>query len=267
MRYTVLGAQGFIGRHMVDWLNHEGYEVHAPVRGQSLRTSHSLGHVIYAIGLTANFRTRPFETVDAHVSVLKDVLQHAEFDSLVYLSSTRVYAGAGRGGEDQILSVDVQCPDDYYNLSKLMGEALCLHSDRQNTRIARISNVVGPGKGHSEDFLYSLVRDARTGHIHLRSDPSSAKDYIAVHDLPPLLARLSQPCLHRIYNLASGHQINHQSWLDGLSSRTGCTVSYQEDAPLQTFPVIQVDRIQAEFGFRAGNALELLDQLLDETRH
>ena len=33
----------------------------------------------------------PFDTIRAHVSVLSEVLEHAEFESLLYLSSTRVY--------------------------------------------------------------------------------------------------------------------------------------------------------------------------------
>ena len=41
---------------------------------------------------------------------------------------------------------------DLYNISKLMGEALCLASHSQKVRIARISNVIGNRKNHN-DFL------------------------------------------------------------------------------------------------------------------
>jgi len=33
------------------------------------------GHVIYCIGLTADFRQKPFETIEAHVSKLAEVAQ------------------------------------------------------------------------------------------------------------------------------------------------------------------------------------------------
>ena len=55
--------------------------------------------MIYAIGVTADFRTRPFETMEAHVSVLCEILRDARLDSLTYLSSTRLYGGAASTGE------------------------------------------------------------------------------------------------------------------------------------------------------------------------
>ena len=262
--YTVLGATGFIGRHLTDWLRTQGHAVATPGRDEILRTKGSLGRVLYAIGLTADFRAQPLATAQAHVSLLAELLGSAEFDSLVYLSSTRVYAGASSGAEDARLSVRSQEPADLYNLSKLMGESLCLHGGRANARVARVANVVGPGKCSANDFLVALAREAKTGHVRLRSDPASAKDYIHVADLPPLLARLAAPdCLHQVYNVASGVQIRHAQWLERLVSRTGCRVSVEADAPLQSFPPIAVNRIADEFGFQARDALAGMDCLLE----
>ena len=81
---------------------------------------------IFAIGLTADFRSRPLDTMDAHVSALAEVLRCGRFDSLTYLSSTRVYAGLPRGCGNATLVVNPSDASDLYNLSKLAGEALCL---------------------------------------------------------------------------------------------------------------------------------------------
>lgn len=262
MRYTVFGAGGFIGRAMVEWLRAAGHEVLTPARGAPLPLAEPLGRVIYAIGLTADFRTRPFDTVRAHVGVLGELLEHGEFESLVYLSSTRVYGGGERGDEDAPLMVRSQDPSDLYNLSKLMGEALCLHGGRAGVTVVRLSNVIGPGKADSDDFIPALVRAARAGHVELRSHPDSAKDYLALDDLPPLLERLAGPCRERVYNLASGRQIGHAEWLDRLVARTGCTVGINRSAPLQRFPAISIERIANEFGFVPRDPLGVLDQLL-----
>ena len=89
MKFTVLGSSGFIGSHVASLAATNGHDVVCPTRNANL-AGRSLGHAIYCIGLTADFRTRPHETIHAHVSKLQEVLQTTTFDSLVYLSSTRV---------------------------------------------------------------------------------------------------------------------------------------------------------------------------------
>ena len=91
MKYTVLGATGFIGSHVAALARSLGHEVVCPGRDDNLDGQH-LGHAIYSIGITADFRRRPHDTVTAHVTKLQEVLTRTSFDSLVYLSSTRVYA-------------------------------------------------------------------------------------------------------------------------------------------------------------------------------
>lgn len=263
-RFTVLGASGFIGVHLVTALRRAGHAVFAPERNDPAVFSRPLGHVIYCIGLTSDFRTRPFATVQAHVAVLSDVLQRADFASLLYLSSTRVYGGLERGDEETSLQVRSQDSSDLYNLSKLMGESLCLHGGRANVRIARLSNVLGVA-ADSGNFVDALVREARTARIVLCSDPASAKDYIRVDDVVNLLPRIALEGREQVYNVASGMQITHQQWVERLSALTGCGVSIKPDAPLFRFPRISIERIQRDFGFTPRQPLELLPDLLSNT--
>ena len=170
--FTVLGASGYIGSRLVAHLQAQGHTVWAPTRGDTEVFTRPLGHVIYCVGLTADFRTRPFDTVDAHVGLLAEVLRRAQFDSLLYLSSTRVYMGAASTHEDAPLSVLPGDPSYLYNLTKLTGESLCHACGRPGVRVARLSNVVGPGMDSaSGNLVADLLRQARQGHIVLRSDP------------------------------------------------------------------------------------------------
>jgi nucleoside-diphosphate-sugar epimerase len=249
-RWTVLGGRGFVGSRLVDHLRAQGAEVWVPDREDSGLWDRALGHVVYCIGLTGDFRQRPFETMEAHVSVLSQVLQRARFESLTYLSSTRVYMGSDRTDEDAPLSVQPGDPSNLYNLSKLAGEALCYASGRTGVRVARLSNVVGPGMdAASGNFVAALLSEAASGHILLNTLPESEKDYIDVRDVVVMLQKIALHGSQRVYNLASGVQTQHLQWVRALCAHFGCSWSASKDAQLQSFASIDNSRIASEFGF------------------
>ncbi|MDQ1258729.1 MAG: hypothetical protein QG643_553 [Pseudomonadota bacterium] len=247
--FTVLGATGYIGSRLAAHLRAQGHTVWTPTRGDAGVFTRPLGHVMYCVGLTADFRTRPFDTVDAHVGLLAEVLRRAQFDSLLYLSSTRVYMGATRTDEDAPLAVLPGDPSYLYNLTKLIGESLCHASGRAGVRVARLSNVVGPSMdAASGNLVADLLHQARQGHIVLRSDPQSAKDYLHVDDVLDWLPRIALEGRAATYNVASGRQTIHAQWLAWLQAHTGCTVEVAAQAPLQAFPPINVQRLRGEWG-------------------
>lgn len=246
-RMTVLGAGGFIGSRLAQRLAELGHEVLAPARDADL-AGQDLGHVAFCIGLTADFRQRPLDTMEAHVGKLLAVLRHCRFESLLYLSSTRVYGtGGGTGIEDAAVSANVNDPSDLYNLSKLAGESLCLNSGLPAC-VARLSNVYGADFA-SQNFLTELICAAvDTGEVVLRSDLSSAKDYIALDEAVDVLCwMLAGPCAHGIYNVASGRGTCNAEITGALAAATGCRVRVAPSAPKLVFPEISVARLHAEF--------------------
>lgn len=256
--FTVLGATGTIGTKLVAHLRGLNHQVQAPGREDARIFTRPLGHAIYCIGVTADFRTRPLETVEAHVCLLRRLLASAAFDSLTYLSSTRVYGG-GSGAEvneDSALNVNSNNPSDLYNLSKLMGESLCLHGGRSHVRAVRLSNVVGGDTNGSQNFIPTLVDEARRGKITLQSDPDSAKDYIHIDDVVEMLSAIAERGRHRLYNLASGGQISHRAWVEALAKRFGAQIVYTTGAPRFAFPPISIARLAEEFGFAPRPPLE-----------
>ena len=263
MNFTVLGSRGFIGRHLVAALKAAGRNVAAPDDPAQLTGSH--GHILYCIGLTADFRSRPFDTMRAHVSVLGDILEKASFDSLVYLSSTRVYARCPFGRENAPITADAHDPSDLYNISKLAGESLCLSSGRKNVKIARLSNVVGYDPA-SENFLTALIKEALSGSIELRSDPASSKDYIALDDVVSLLPKIAVDGSQTSYNVANGVNITHRAIAERLARLTGCRVTYADGAPRHDFPAIDNSRIRGEFGFAPVSVLDILPTLIEQYR-
>ncbi len=247
--FTVLGASGYIGSRLAAHLQAQGHTVWAPARGDAEVFTRPLGHVMYCVGLTADFRTRPFDTVDAHVGLLTEVLRRAQFDSLLYLSSTRVYMGAASTHEDAPLAVLPGDASYLYNLTKLTGESLCHASGRPGVRVARLSNVVGPGMdAASGNLVADLLHQARQGHMVLRSDPQSAKDYVHVADVLDWLPRIALQGRYPVYNVASGSQTTHSQWLAWLGNRYANTFEVLEGAPLQRLVPIDVSRLRTEWG-------------------
>ncbi|MFC3694292.1 NAD-dependent epimerase/dehydratase family protein [Chenggangzhangella methanolivorans] len=262
MKATVFGASGFVGRHLVATLRRDGHEVYVPGRDETLACDRPLGHAFYCIGLTADFRTRPFDTARAHVSIATELLDRADFESFLYLSSTRVYAKARSADEEADLVVNPNDPSDQYNLSKLDGEAVCFRSGRSAVRVARLSNVVGYDPD-SPTFLSDLMREASTGRITLQSDPSSSKDYILIDDVCELLAKIGFGGKRALYNVASGVDITNGALVDRLCELTGATCDVKPGAPILRFPKIAVDRIKSEFDFNPRDVMNYLPNLLE----
>lgn len=272
--FTIFGAGGFIGSHLARRLRAGGAKVQCPDRGSERDLSAgsgSLGHAIYAIGLTGDFRSRPFDAVEAHVSLLSDVLRQARYESFLYLSSTRVYAGLpGPVDEDTPLSI-TPSGDRLYDLSKLTGEALVLAEDRPAARVARLSNVTGPGQSRAT-FLGAITTELlETGHVTIGEAPESCKDYIDVDDVAALLTAIAERGAERLYAVASGRQTTHQEIARQLSSYGA--IEFAHAAPTRRFPAISRNRIENEFDFRPRTISESLAGLAtfwrgsEETMH
>lgn len=265
VKFTVLGGHGFIGNHVVNHLKAQGHAVEVPGRDLDGIYDRELGHVIYAIGLTADFRKRPFDTVDAHVSLLAKLLQRCRFESWLYLSSTRVYASLNKSqaAEDDAILVPPG-PDSLYNLSKLMGESLCLTLPNPAIRAARLSNVYGMGMS-ADTFLGSVLSDLRRhGRVTVNESPESGKDYVSMKDVCMLLEAISLGGKQRLYNVASGCNLTHKVLLDRICALTGFSVDYSSGAQTRNFPLVDVSRARHEFDYRPGHLFDTVGGLLTE---
>ncbi len=262
MKFTVMGHGGFIGSHLVRHLRAIGEDVSVPARGDPALFDQPLGHLIYAVGLTADFRTRPLETVQAHVCLLRDVLARASFDSLLYLSSTRVYAGQHSTSEASSLQVDPTQAGDLYNLSKLMGESLTLHSGHRCTRVARLSNVIGEQGMPVDNFVPAIAAQALNGRVSLQTSLDSAKDYIDIADVVALLHGIAARGAERVYNVASGANLSHRDWVTALANNLPFELDAGPELPTTRFSPIQIARLEAEFGRPSRSVLDRLPAIL-----
>lgn len=265
-RFTVIGARGFIGSRLVEDLRLQGHDCVGLDRRDAIPRDETLGHVLYCAGVTADFRVRPYDTVRAHVCLLADLLEESRFESLLYLSSARVYAGADSTSEEASLSVAPTDPNRYYDLTKLAGESLCLASGREGVRIARLANVFGDDF-HSDNFMTSVLRDAiRTGHVTLQTSLDSEKDYVDIEDVVQVIPKIALGGRHRLYNVASGSNTSNRTILEVLSRQVGCTYEEQGSPPVTRFPTIDIGRLGGEFEWAPRCLVDGLPRLVNAYR-
>ena len=265
--FTVLGAFGLIGSHLVTYLKKHGENVYAPTRSEMDDGSYlekELAHVFYCIGVTADFRSRPIDTVSAHVSKLLEVIKFGKFESLIYLSSARIYQNSRMTSENQRFTVDPALFDHLYDISKLMGESLCLSIQGKNTRIVRLSNVVGAGD-KSENFLNAIIQNAVTKkHVTLKTTLNSSKDYVSIDDVVSILPEIAKHGKYRIYNLGYGVNITNKTLISRISEITGSTYDVEVGARQMIFPQISIKHLRDEFQYNPVNVLDKLDEIVHE---
>lgn len=271
MKCTVLGGRGFIGHALTVHLRKIGLNVAVPNRDDlSLildeTKSLKLGHVIYCIGLTSDFRQYPLETVEAHVTLLARLIRRDAFESLTYLSSTRVYSGREETREcEGLCSLPTSNADSVYNLSKLTGESITLHATTRG-RVVRLSNVYGEEDRSSGNFLSSVLLDAaRTGHVIFRTSAESEKDYVALADVVDWLSRIALSGDFGIYNLASGLNTSNRE-LQVALEHMGVRCDYATGSPTVKFPSINIDKVSEEFGSPKHDVLSDLPKLFEHLK-
>lgn len=247
--FTVFGSGGFIGSNLVERLQRMEHELYLPKRDDLGMLSRSLGHAIYAIGLTSDFRDKPIETVEAHVCVLKKILAECDFESFTYLSSTRVYIGLSDTCENVKLMVGSDNLCDLYNLSKLMGESLCLNCGHSNMKVIRLSNIVGK-RQDADTFLDQLLSEGvKNEEIIFQTSLDSKKDYLCIDDAVGAIIDIALSGENGIFNLASGKGVTNLEIANIIKQISNINVIVEKNAPIWSFAPINILKIKNKFDF------------------
>lgn len=245
-RYSIFGSNGFVGREVARLLESHGHQVTKITRTSWPETGSELGHVIFTIGMTADFRSRLVETFETQLLRLHEALTRYKFSSFTYLSSARVYDGAASTHEETPLLVRPFERDHVYNISKLAGESLCLAFGKPAIRVVRMSNVFGVSDT-SNLFLTAVMREAvQSGSVTIGQSPLSSKDYIPVETVAEALIKIATGGKNQLYNLAAGRNVTHQMIAEILAE-TGYKIVFKEGGSVVSFPQIDVSRLNTEF--------------------
>ncbi len=263
---TILGARGLIGKKLAKLFETQGVSPWCPRRDEDQKLfDRPLGSVFYCAGLTADYFARPFDTVDAHVSLLARILKNADFERLVYLSSTRLYDSLGdiKASEDAQLRLSPAEPRHLYDLSKALGENLCLTSSGGRAKVVRLSCVLGTNL-EDTGFIPDLLKQTRgRSKVEVSTSPFFERDYIGVNDVVDLLIRILREGKKAIYNVASGVNVTNESLFKLINKLTGCVVCGTSMGRVN-LPLIDTGNIRREFGFVPTKLEDLLINMLSE---
>jgi nucleoside-diphosphate-sugar epimerase len=262
---TVIGGQGFIGRALIADLQLKGWECWVPDRGiQWPQPQRDLGHVFYCAGLTADYLARPVDTVEAHISLLSRVLKSPNYQSLVYLSSTRLYDGLPTGSladENADFHVNPFHSRHLYDLTKLTGESLCYHMGQGRARIARLSCVYDhtpDAEGFLPELLRALARSSAGATISLASSPHFARDYVYVRDVVQALVGIATKGTQLVYNVASGETLHNFELANEVAKICNRNFVFEYDQ-IQAEPArIDVRRLQSLLDWRPESVFKTI---------
>jgi nucleoside-diphosphate-sugar epimerase len=243
---TLLGANGFVGRRLQATLSAQGWDIFAPAKGDTSLFGHDMGVVFYCAGLTADYDRRPFDTVEAHASLVSELIRAGRFERLIYLSSTRLYDGQAAAVLDESapLLFDPTDPRRIYDLSKALGENLTLTRTEGRGAVARLSNVFD-WEPDAPGFLSQwLIEAARTRDLHLDSSPHIARDYIHLDDVVAALIAMAAKPGAGIVNVASGELVANGE-IANLFLQAGWKVDFARDVSPAPPPRADIARLRA----------------------
>jgi len=243
---TIIGATGFVGRRLKAVLAARDWDVHSPAKGDHSLFGREMGVVFNCAGLTADYDQRPFDTVEAHASLVSELIRAGRFERLIYLSSTRLYDGQAIdvARESAPLVFDPADPRRVYDLSKALGENLTLTRTEGRGAVARLANVFD-WEPDSPGFLSEwLIRARIDRELHLDSSPHIARDYIHLDDVITALIAMAERNSAEIVNVASG-ALTSNGEIANLFLQAGWSVTFSRDISPPPPPCADVARLWA----------------------
>lgn len=261
--FTIIGANGFIGNNIANYLEMNGYRVQRINRDLKVLANNKLGNVIYCSGY-GDCKSNPNNVVNANVTFLQEVLSKFEYERFLYISSTRVYLDSDDSREDDDLIIRKTDTRKLFNLTKLVSETLLNAYD--NVVILRLSNVYG-NAFKSDLFLPSIVRDAvKHGVMNIYTSKSYNKDYINVNDVCNLVCDMFDKTEldYNVYNVAAGINVTSEKIVKTIEERLQVNVNWHNITSEDKFPVINIERLQKEFNFKPSDVLKDLELMIHD---
>lgn len=228
----VLGASGFIGGSLVEYLKANGQEAIALSSGEcDLLNKEALSEqlssltrsikIVFCAGITPK-RDNSFEAMLKNIQMIQsfgEAVSNVAVDSIVYLSSVDVYGSPpGIVTEESPIS-----PRGYHGLAKLSSEIIfdITPSFSMPVTILRLPGIYGLGdrqKSIVGSFLNRLSNDEP---LDIYGDGSVLRDYVEVSDVCRVIEHFISKPYHGRINVATGQSISIKDLIDVLAKALG----------------------------------------------
>ena len=283
----VLGANGFVGSHLVDALADAGHSVRAfdrysskdPIFNENDNVETFVGdylnkgdlnlalkdmeYVFHFISTTTPITAENDPTIDIETNIKTSVelfkLCVANNVKRVIFASTggAIYGNSETGGEPH-RETDLASPVSPYAIGKLAIENYLQYFDRKHGLSSvslRISNPYGERQPlHRKQGVIPIFLDnvAEDKPLTVYGDGSMIRDYIYVKDLAKMIAGMfDNENARNLYNIGSGHGNSVNELLELVHKVTGenPVVEYKEvPSTFVQEVVLDVNRFETDFG-------------------
>lgn len=291
-RCLVIGANGFVGSHLVDALATAGHDVTAFDRFSSGRTAyisegvHDIAGdfmnraelqtaltgqelVFHFLSTTTPATAEDDPTFDIRTNVAASVecfqLCVDAGVRCVYFASTGGAIYGDQGARD-LSEADPTLPISPYAIGKLTIESYLRYFRVKfglEHVVLRLSNPYGTRQHphRRQGVIPIFLQDVASGRpVTVYGDGSMVRDYIYLDDLVQMIvAVVGRPCRHHTYNLGSGRGYSVNEIVAAIERVTGIDIERKAVPTPPTFVhrvVLDVSRFVGEFGIRATTELD-----------
>jgi UDP-glucose 4-epimerase len=291
-RCLVIGANGFIGSHLVDALVAAGHEVTAFDRFSSGIVTYASSGVTQVVGEFLNRSDLDAAVVgqqfvfhflsttspataesDPSLDVRTNVAPTIELLEASVAAGVKKFYFASSGGaiygsqrKAEYSEVDRALPISPYGIGKLTIEQYLRYFRTKHELESvslRVSNPYGTRQHHNkkQGLIPIALRQIALGKPVIRfGDGSMVRDYVYVADLVKMIVPVvGQPTQFDLYNVGSGIGYSVTEIFDSIRRVTGIDFAIEERPVPATFVdhvVLDTARFQAEFPFRDFTSLD-----------
>lgn len=280
-RVLVTGASGFLGRHLVRYLESQGYEVRAVGRtqlpwclkadlcdlDQMIELATGFGNIFHMAGTSDVTASLADPVLDARANYLTTVavMELAKrLQANVLLASSAAVYGRGHLGP---IAENARCrPISPYGVNKLAAETYALHFGRAEgivVRIARMFSVYGHGMPRLApvEFAERLIADP--SELAVRGSGTQCRHYIHVRDAVRALVHLMDNCApYETVNVAQGQSLTIMELAHAIAKavgayrcrivRDGIVEDGKPDCLTADLSKLTAIGFRAEFDYQAG---------------
>ena len=234
----VTGANGFVGQHLVTYLEElHGKKIQVyttkmlrldkSVSWNNLPKVDVLVHLASQSGVIESFKN-PSHFITSNYSMTVNALEYCKkFNTHLIFPSTSSYDPKFASPYNENMPLIEANP---YSYSKIACEDVCKFYSKQfnvPVSVIRPFNIYGPGQ--SKEFLIpKLVDQALNGRIITIMDARPQRDYLYISDFVLLLYKVLKRGVHNnfeIFNAGSGKSYSVQNVFDILNSQFDKTLS------------------------------------------
>jgi len=118
-------------------------------------------------------------------------------------------------------------------------------------KVVRMSNLFGNNFKNQIYLLPVLIRNSlKYKKINIFVNKKSSKDFIHVNEAFEVLLKVINKGKHRLYNIASGKNIELFKIAEEIKKITNCKINYTNQNKLISDPIIDISRIKKEFNYK-----------------